>query len=207
MDPKGVIHIKPILLDFPQEFETDRLHLRCPLPGDGPALNAAIVESQAELNQWLPFADPLPSIEESEENVRRAQAKFLLREDLRLHLYEKQTGKFLGSSGLHRMNWVIGRFEIGYWIRTTEAGHGFITEAVNGVVKYAAQYLHATRLEIRCDPRNVRSRRVAERAGFHQEATLLGDDPDMSGNPSDTLIFAKIRLADGSWGYPSSLER
>lgn len=170
-------------------------------------MNAAIVESQAELNQWMPFANPLPSIEESEENVRRAQVKFLLREDLRLHLFEKKTGKFLGSSGLHRMNWVIGRFEIGYWIRTTETGRGFITEAVNGLVEYAAQYLQATRLEIRCDPRNVRSRNVAERAGFHCEATLLGDDPDMDGKPSDTLIFAKIRLADGSWGYPDSRER
>lgn len=207
MDPKGAIPINPILLDFPQEFETERLHLRCALPGDGPIVNAAIVESQPEINPWMPFANPLPSIEESEENVRHAHVKFLLREDLRLHLYEKRTGKFLGSSGFHRIDWTIGRFEIGYWVRTSEAGHGFITEAVKGQVAFAARYLHATRIEIRCDPRNVRSRRVAERAGFHHEATLLADDPDMSGKPSDTLVFATVRLADGSWGYPSPVEK
>lgn len=150
----------------------------------------------------MPFADPLPSVEESEENCRRAHAKFLLREDLRLSLFEKSTRRYLGSSGLHRMNWLIGRYEIGYWIRTSESGRGYVTEAVAGIVAFAAQYLHATRMEIRCDPRNVPSRRVAERAGFHLEATLLGDDPDVDGVPSDTLVFAKLRLADGSWGYP-----
>ncbi len=201
---RGEISIKPILLNFPHEFETERLYVRCPLPGDGLALNVAISESQAELKPWMPFADPLPSIEQSEENVRQSHVKFLLREDLRLHLFDKMTRKFLGSSGLHRMNWSIGRFEIGYWIRTSETGRGYVTEAVNGVVEFASEHLKATRLEIRCDPRNVRSRMVAERAGFHLEATLLGDDPDMDGKPSDTLVFAKLRLVDGSWGYPTS---
>ncbi len=196
--------MNPILLDLPPEFETERLYIRCPLPGDGVQLNAAIVESQEALKPWMPFADPVPSIEESEENVRRAHVKFLLREDLRLHFFDKSTRKFLGSSGLHRMNWLIGRYEIGYWIRSLEGGRGYVTEAVTGIMQYAALHLNATRLEIRCDARNVRSRRVAERAGFHLEATLLGDDPDMDGKPSDTLVFATLRLADGSWGYPKT---
>ena len=191
-----------ILLDFPHAFETERLILRCPFPGDGPDVNEAIVESREELKQWMPWATALPSVEQSEENVRRAHAQFLLREDLRLHMFSKTTQRFIGSTGLHRMNWKVGRFEIGYWIRTSESGQGFMTEAVHGIVRWASDHLQAQRIEIRCDARNLRSRKVAERAGFHLEAVLRQDAPDVEGQPSDTPIYVKLRLSNGDWGYP-----
>ena len=38
--------MKPqILMDFPESFETERLLIRSPLPGDGQELHAAIRES------------------------------------------------------------------------------------------------------------------------------------------------------------------
>lgn len=195
--------MRPILLDFPHEFETERLRIRCPLPGDGAWVNEAIVESHEELREWMPFAVNLPSVEESEDNVRRAHAKFLLREDLRLHMFQKRSGRFVGSAGLHRINWDVGRFEIGYWIRTSESGQGLVTEAVHGIVHWASDHLNARRIEIRCDARNLRSRKVAERAGFHLEAVLQQDEPDVEGRPSDTPIYVKLRLPHGEWGYSS----
>lgn len=194
--------MKPVLLNFPHAFETERLYIRCPQPGDGAEINAAIVESQAELKPWMPFADPLPSVEETEEHVRRSHVRFLLREDLPMQMYLRESRQFVGNTGFHRINWDIGRFEIGYWVRTSETGKGFMTEAVAGMVAFAAEHLHAQRLEIRCDPRNTRSSRVAERAGFHLEGILLRDDPDVSGQPSSTAIYAKLLLDDGIWGYP-----
>ncbi len=47
----------------------------------------------------------------------------------------------------------------------------------------------ANRLEIRCDPRNVRSRRVAERAGYKLEAELRREQVGPDGNLRDTLIY------------------
>ncbi len=194
--------MNPILFDFPHEFQTDRLLIRCPLPGDGPMVHEAIVESQEALKKWLPFAVNLPSVEESEENVRRAHAKFLLREDLRLHMFLKSSGRFVGSTGLHRMNWAVGRFEIGYWIRTSESGQGLMTEAVHGIVQWASDHLSARRIEIRCDARNLRSGQVAERAGFYLEAVLRQSVPDVEGLPADNSVYVKLRMPDGSWGYP-----
>lgn len=195
--------MKPILLDFPHQFETERVLLRCPLPGDGPMVNEAIRESHEELKKWMPFAVNLPSVEESEENIRRAHVKFLLREDLRLHMFLKSSGRFIGSTGLHRINWEVGRFEIGYWLRKVEFGQGLMTETVHGIVHWASEYLHARRIEIRCDARNLRSRKVAERAGFHLEAVLRRDEPDVKSQPSDTTVYVKLRLPGGQWGYPS----
>ncbi len=196
--------MNPILLDFPHEFETERLLIRCPLPGDGPMVNEAIVESQEELKEWMPFAVTVPSLDASEENVRRAHANFLLREDLRLHMFLKSSGRFVGSTGLHRINWHVGRFEIGYWIRTSEAGQGLVTEAVHGIVQWASDHLNARRIEIRCDARNLRSRKIAERAGFYLEAVLRQDEPDVDGLPRDTPVYVKLRLPTGEWGYPFS---
>ena len=34
--------MNPLLIDVPERIETERLLLRCPQPGDGPALNAAV---------------------------------------------------------------------------------------------------------------------------------------------------------------------
>jgi RimJ/RimL family protein N-acetyltransferase len=72
-------------------------------------------------------------------------------------------------------DWEVPKFEIGYWARTSQTGHGYITEAVNGVVRLAIDTLGANRLEIRCDTKNDRSAAVAKRVGFVLEGTLRCD--------------------------------
>jgi ribosomal-protein-serine acetyltransferase len=193
--------MKPILLDFPEAFETERLLIRCPLRGDGRAVNEAILESVESMKSWLPFVDPLPSIEDSEENVLRAQAKFITREDLRLLLFHRESGRLIGSSGLHRINWGARRFEIGYWLRDSETRKGYMVEAVNGITRYAEQFLNAQRIEIRCDARNERSAKVAERCGFYLEATLRHQTLAPDGEYANERIYTKVRLSDGRLGY------
>ena len=108
----------PILRDFPEQFESERLLIRAPFPGDGAEIHAAIAESLDELRPWMPWAHLDQSVEDVEANIRQARAEFLARHDLRLHVYLRDGGGFVGSSGLHRIDWDVPRFEIGYWIRT-----------------------------------------------------------------------------------------
>lgn len=185
--------MKPILFDFPDSFDTERLTIRAPRFGDGAELNAAVAESVDELRPWMPWADQVPTVEESEANIRGAVARWLQREDLRLNLYLKGTKTFVGGSGLHRIDWDVPRFEIGYWCRTRFVGHGYITEAVIAITAFAFDVLHARRVEIRCDALNTRSRAVAERAGFPLEATLHNYAASVSGEVRDELVFAKLR--------------
>lgn len=184
----------PILLDFPESFETERLMIRCPLPGDGPELNAALLESWESLRQWMPWAGGnQPTIEESEANVRQAYSKFIARKDLRLSLFLKGTNTLVGSSGLHRMNWTIPRFEIGYWVRKRFEGQGYITEAVDGITGFAIEHFGARRIEIRCDAQNHRSAAVPRRLGFELEGILKNEDRHhLTGDLRDTMIFAKV---------------
>ncbi|MBI0576992.1 GNAT family N-acetyltransferase [Neobacillus cucumis] len=186
--------MKPILLDFPEQFYTERLRISMPLPGDGKLVYAATQASIKELKPWMPWAHKNQTEEDVEVNIRDAHAKFLTREDLRLHLFDKETGEFIGSSGLHRINWTVPKFEIGYWIDTRYSRRGYITEAVQGITEFAFTELKARRVEIRCDTKNTKSRAIPEKLGFTLEGILKNDALSGDGKElRDTCVFAKIR--------------
>lgn len=183
----------PILFDFPYGFDTERLTIRGPLPEDAVPLHEAVVASQADLKPWMPWAVDVPGEAWYRVRVREGRLKFLAREDLWMMIILKASGAIIGGTGLHRIDWSVPKFEIGYWVRTGYGGHGYITEAVNGLTAFARNTLGAKRIEIRCDVRNVRSAAVARRAGYPLEATLRHDCRDhISGRLRDTQIFALV---------------
>jgi ribosomal-protein-serine acetyltransferase len=48
--------MKPIMIDFPDEFHTERLVIRMPKPGDSKVVFEAVNASIDELKPWLKFA-------------------------------------------------------------------------------------------------------------------------------------------------------
>ena len=187
--------MNPILLDIPMPIETPRLLLRPPQAGDGADLNAAILESFEELQTWMPWMEGNPPpVEKSEENVRRAYAQWILREDLRLSIFDRATGRLASSTGLHRIRWNLPSFEIGYWARSSFVGRGYITEAVNALTRFTFQQLGAKRVEIRCDFGNHRSISVAKRLGFELEGTLRQESRRYQPPHElrDTEIFSRL---------------
>jgi RimJ/RimL family protein N-acetyltransferase len=182
----------PLLRDFPDQFESERLIIRIPRPGDGAVINEATLESLDNLRPWMTWADPVPTVEDTETVVRTAAANFIHRSDFMLLLFRKSDGLFVGGSGLHRIDWSVPCFEIGYWVRASLEGQGYVTEAVNRITSFTFDVLGAQRIEIRCDARNTRSAAVAQRAGYTQEARLRHQSRDVYGELCDTLIFAKI---------------
>ncbi|MEH7472608.1 GNAT family N-acetyltransferase [Priestia megaterium] len=185
--------MNPLLLDFPSEFYTKRLFIRMPLPGDGKAVSQAINESIEELKPWMPFAQTEQTVEEAEINIRKSHTQFLEREDLRLLIFLKETGEFVGSSGLHRIDWNVPKFEIGYWINSRFSNKGYMTEAVEGIMNFALKELKAKRVEIRCDSNNAKSRAIPEKLGFRLEGILENDDVSVNGvDLRDTCIYAKV---------------
>jgi hypothetical protein len=55
--------------------------LRPPQVGDGSIVNAAIVESYDVLKLMMPWAQTIPSVDESEEYARQAAANRILKKD------------------------------------------------------------------------------------------------------------------------------
>ncbi|RSK29346.1 N-acetyltransferase [Bacillus sp. HMF5848] len=164
-----------------------------PIPGDGRAVYDAITASLSELKPWMPFAQNEQSMEDVEKNIREAHIDFIKREDLRLLIFLKDTNQLVASSGLHRIDWDVRRFEIGYWIDSRFSGHGYITEAVKGIENFAITELNARRLEIRCEPENVKSRAVAERLGYSLEGILRKDALSADSEElRDTCVYGKV---------------
>lgn len=186
----------PVLIQVPEEIASARLILAAPRPGLGQALNVAVCESLDELRPWMPWAQSAPSIEESEAVLRHQLARFILRSDLVYQIYRKNedgtAGRLLGGTGLHRFDWTVRRFEIGYWIRKSAQGQGYVSEAVQALARMAFEQLQARRVEIRMDDKNLRSRAVAERCGFEFEGVLRSDALSPSGEARDTRVYARI---------------
>ncbi len=140
------------------------------------------------------------------------RARWKLREDLVVGIFDRATGRYLGGSGLHRINWDLRIFEIGYFIRASEEGKGYIAETVQVLTRLAFDGLAASRVEVYVAPRNVRSVRVPERLGFVLEGTLRRYREGVDGHPEDRHVFALIRedylrlswRGDRSGGRPAS---
>jgi hypothetical protein len=60
---------------------------------------------------------------------------------------------------------------VGYWIDRDHSGAGLATEAASALVRTAFEQ-GAARIEIHCDPANLRSAAIARRLGFTEEALL-----------------------------------
>ena len=163
---------------------------------DAQALQEAVAESRDHLRPWLPFADEHQTIEESRDWIIHQIASWLTRESLILGIWDTATQRFLGGIGCHVRDWDIGYFEIGYWIRASAEGHGYVTEAVQLLIDYAFEALKANRLEIRCDELNVRSAAIPQRLGFVQEGCLRNNATAPDGRIRNTLVFS---LIPGEW--------
>lgn len=184
--------MNPITLDFPDHFETEQLLIRAPRLGDSAFYYHAVGDSLAELQPWMPWVQTTElTLEAYEAVVREACAKWILRTDLMMPIFDK-TGEMIGSSGLHRIQWEVPKFEIGYWGRTGFGGRGLMTEAVVAIADFAFETLQARRVEIRCDALNLKSIALAKRAGFEHEATLR-NYARRSDKLYDMMIFARLR--------------
>lgn len=180
------------LLPIPEQIETERMILRATRADDAPETFLAVLESFNELAPWMAWVHPEPKLAGSEAFNQEAQFKWVSREMLDFQWIDKTSGELIGKGGFHTINWEIPKFEIGYWVRTSMGGRGYCTEAVNALVAFSKQQLGAKRLEICSDPRNEKSRRVAERCGFALEGILRRNMRDPYGGLRDSCMFALV---------------
>ncbi len=186
----------PPLIDVPERLDGERTVLLAPRAGSGAEMAIVITQSLSHLRPWMPWAQEAPTAESSELVVRRMQADFIARRDLCFHIHARRAdgsaGRLLGGTGLHRIDWAVRCFEIGYWLRPDATGQGHVSETVRLLSALAFDGLAARRVEIRCDRRNTRSRAVAERCGFELEGILRNNVLGVDGHPRDTCVYSRV---------------
>lgn len=88
----------------------------------------------------------------------------------------KETGKPIGSVGLHRNDIAEtdDEYELGYWIGKRYWGQGLIPEASREILRYAFEELGMNRIWCGHYDGNFKSRRVMEKLGFVYHHTTEG---------------------------------
>lgn len=167
---------RPILIDIPERIETPRLILRIPQAGDGGPLHKAILDGYEDLVKWLCWSQLPPSVKETEEQCRIHHAKFILREDLRFLIIEKETNTTIGRCAypFSLINWSIPHFGLSYFITKSYRGKGYAKEAINALTRVAFHTLNARKVFMQVDPENIASLKVPQALNFQLEAKQKG---------------------------------
>lgn len=175
-----------ILLDLPLAFETEHLLIRTPRAGDGAEMHAAYLESRPRLVRWFRWAQSEDTPEDYEILSRQKQGEYLARENFMLLLFERESGAFVGGTGLNFRKQEPLILEIGYWLRNGYEGKGYMSEAVQALLRIAFENLGAVKVLLRADAENLRSQAVALRNGFTYEGTMRWFEPQH--NQRDRMI-------------------
>lgn len=158
--------------------------------GDAEHLHAAAVESVAEVYPWMGWCHPQYSLDEAREWVTAQEQ--LAEQGLAYEFAIFSEGRFLGGCGINQINKANRFANLGYWVRASAMGQGVAPSAARLVAEYAFRKTDLIRLEIVCAVGNVRSQRVAEKAGAEREGVLRNRLCLPSG-PSDAVMFSLVR--------------
>ena len=107
------------------------------------------------------------NLADAEAAVRKRRVAWRDRVDLAVAVLQRATGRLLGEAGLGP-DWDTLTFELGFWLRPSAVGHGYMTEANTLMRDWAFRGLAARRVVMSCDSQNVRSVAVARRIGLNQ---------------------------------------
>jgi len=124
--------------------------------------------------------------------VFEIQEGFAQRSMLKWGLALRHSDELIGTVTLFNLNLDNGRAEIGYGLGREHWRKGYITEALQSLIKYSFEVLDLRRLEADVDPRNTASIRTVERLGFQREG-YLRERWHINGETQDSLFYGLLR--------------
>lgn len=162
--------------DGARRIDGEGVYLRAPEPRDYQDWAVTREKSRAFLTPWEPTW--------SHDETSRGSYRFRLRryaEDARddrayaLFVFREADDALVGGCTISNVRRGVAQTcSLGYWTGEMYAGQGYMTAAVRAVVRYAFEHLELHRVEAACQPDNIASRRVLEKAGFTQEGAARG---------------------------------
>lgn len=147
-------------------LETARLRLEPFAVRHVDSLWKSIVVSLDELKTWLPWAVNA-SIEEVRSFAGMCETDWDENKSWQFVILSGEEA--IGVIGLSDAEVQTRRAELGYWMRTADAGKGFMTEAGAALIDFGFNELGLNRIELEAGIDNIGSQRVAEKLGFKRE--------------------------------------
>jgi RimJ/RimL family protein N-acetyltransferase len=161
-------------------LEDDAVFLRPFEESDVPAIVAACRDP--EIPRWTSV--PSPYTEED------ALAWLESTEEKTFAVVDRLSGELLGSIGVRFLG--DGVAETGYWVKREARGRGVATRALVLVSRWALEDPEVGRFQLRAEPENIASQRVAEKAGFVSEGVLRAALA-LKGERRDVIMYSLVR--------------
>lgn len=158
---------------------------------DVPLLFEAATESVDTVHRWLPWCHPGYSLDEARGWVAQQLAAFAEGVDFQFVIVSP-SGRFAGGCGIDLLDRTNRRANLGYWVRSSEAGRGAATDAARLAAAWAFASTDLIRIEVLAAVGNVRSQRVAENAGAVREG-VLRRRLLLHGVSHDAVLFSILR--------------
>lgn len=190
------------------ELETDRLTIRPYRLSDADEVFGVIHSSMSHLTPWMPWAPTHTGLAVTTKYIAEqiialtAGPKFT---NIGIGIFEKDTGDFVGGTGVHDVRRDTASCETGYWIRHDRVGRGYATEACARVLSWAlgdqsTGGLGLRRVRIYCSSANRASSRVPEKLGLAPEVRQREDYYIEGIGPTDRLGWGVMA---GEWDTAS----
>jgi ribosomal-protein-serine acetyltransferase len=141
-------------------------------PSDIEETYQAVRESLAELAPWLPFAHENYSSKESRAWIKQRPEEWKKGSAYEFAIFDAKDGSYMGGCGINQIDYNNRSANLGYWVRTSRAGHGAAPAAARLLAAWGLSTLRLKRVEIVVATGNTRSQRVAEKAGAKREGIL-----------------------------------
>lgn len=155
---------------------------------DALALYEAAKESMADVYKWLPWCHPEYKIEESRDWLAKQVGKRQEKIEFEFAIFDSD-GAYLGGCGLNQIDWNKKTANLGYWVRSSAMGQGIAVHAVELLSNWGFENTDLIRFEIKCAVENMRSQRVAEKAGAVREG-IKESCLELHGKKHDAVIFS-----------------
>jgi len=118
--------------------------------------------------------DPLTSIEEAEQIIASFDQTFIIRRGIRWGMIDRHTGRFIGTVGLNNRSPYAKKAELGFELHPDFWRQGYVSEAVQEVIRFSFEELALYRLGAVTFLENEASYRLLEKLGFRFEGVLRG---------------------------------
>lgn len=168
---------------------------------DARALHEAARESIAHVYPWLAWCHPDIRLREAQQWLREQVANWRSGTAYEFAVLDGD-GAFLGGCGVNGVDAARRTANLGYWLRARALGRGTAVEAVRLVADWTFANTDLVRLEIVCAKTNLRSRRVAERAGAVEQG-VAKDRLEIHGVFHDAVIYLIRRDREGAAQSPT----
>ena len=183
-------------IDPPERIVGDRVVIRVPRVGDGPALVEAVTASIEHLRPWMPWIKFEPqSVEQREAWIaEQIVARAAGTDFAYFYADPHDDDRIIGGTGFHLRN-KPHQLEIGYWTHVAMSGRGVCTEGTRLMTTVALEQPGISEVLICCDAANAASAAIPAKLGYTMVERSV-QEPSASG---ETGVHLRWRMAGDAW--------